>query len=97
MFLPIYSVCLVLPMIIGFTALLVLKHGTNSNAALLDLVGQALPGWAVGVVVVATAATAMVPAAGLIVGMSLAARPQHGARPAATGRSSRSTRSRSSR
>jgi solute:Na+ symporter, SSS family len=69
-YLPIYSVCLVLPMIIGFTAVLVLPAGTSSNAALLSLVGQALPGWAVGVVVVATAATAMVPAAGLIVGMS---------------------------
>jgi SSS family solute:Na+ symporter len=69
-FLPIYSVCLALPMIIGFVAVLVLPKGTGSNDALLDLVGRALPGWAVGVVVVATAATAMVPAAGLIVGMS---------------------------
>jgi SSS family solute:Na+ symporter len=69
-FLPIYSVCLVLPMVIGFTAVLVLPKGSNSNGTLLTLAGQALPGWAVGVVVVATAATAMVPAAGLIVGMS---------------------------
>jgi solute:Na+ symporter, SSS family len=69
-FLPIYSVCLALPMIIGFVAVLALPKGTSSNAALLALVGRALPGWAVGVVVVATAATAMVPAAGLIVGMS---------------------------
>jgi solute:Na+ symporter, SSS family len=69
-FLPIYSVCIVLPMIIGFTAVLALPRGESSNAALLDLVGKAFPSWAVGVVVVATAATAMVPAAGLIVGMS---------------------------
>lgn len=69
-FLPIYSICIVLPMIIGFTAVLALPKGTKSNAALLALVGQALPSWFVGVVVVATAATAMVPAAGLIVGMS---------------------------
>jgi SSS family solute:Na+ symporter len=69
-FLPIYSVCIVLPMIIGFTAVLVLPHDTNSNAALLALVSKAFPGWAVGVVVVATAATAMVPSAGLIIGMS---------------------------
>jgi SSS family solute:Na+ symporter len=69
-FLPIYSVCIVLPMIIGFTAVLVLHHETDSNAALLSLVSKALPGWAVGVVVVATAATAMVPSAGLIIGMS---------------------------
>ncbi len=69
-FLPVYSVALVLPMIIGFTALTVLGSGTSSNGALLSLVNQAFPGWFVGVVVVATAATAMVPAAGLIVGMS---------------------------
>jgi SSS family solute:Na+ symporter len=69
-FLPVYSVCLVLPMIIGFTAVLALPKGTNSNSALLELVGRSWPSWAVGVVVVATAATAMVPAAGLIIGMS---------------------------
>lgn len=75
-YLPIYSVCLVLPMLIGFVAVLVLPAATGadaeekSNAALLTLAGQALPAWVVGVVVVATAATAMVPAAGIIIGMS---------------------------
>jgi SSS family solute:Na+ symporter len=69
-FLPIYSVCIVLPMIIGFTAVLALPRSTDSNGALLALVSKAFPGWAVGVVVVATAATAMVPSAGLIIGMS---------------------------
>lgn len=69
-FLPIYSVSLALPMIIGFTALLVLAPGSDSNGALLTLTARAFPGWFVGVVVVATAAAAMVPAAGLIVGMS---------------------------
>ncbi len=69
-FLPLYSVVLVLPMIIGFTALVVLSKGSKSNGALLNLVHQTFPGWFVGIVVVATAATAMVPAAGLIVGMS---------------------------
>ncbi len=69
-FLPIYSIALALPMIIGFTALIVLPKGSKSNAALLTLVQQAFPGWFIGVVVVATAATAMVPAAGLLIGMS---------------------------
>jgi SSS family solute:Na+ symporter len=69
-FLPAYSVALALPMIIGFTALVTLPADTNSNGALLTLANQAFPGWFVGVVVVATAATAMVPAAGLIVAMS---------------------------
>jgi SSS family solute:Na+ symporter len=69
-FLPVYSVALALPMIIGFTALVVLSKNADSNGALLTLATRAFPGWFVGVVVVATAATAMVPAAGLIVGMS---------------------------
>lgn len=69
-FLPIYSIALALPMVIGFTALVVLPKKSVSNAALLTLVHQAFPPWFVGVVVVATAATAMVPAAGLIIGMS---------------------------
>ena len=69
-FLPIYSIALALPMIIGFTALVALPAKSKSNGALLTLAKETFPGWFVGVVVVATAATAMVPAAGLIVGMS---------------------------
>lgn len=69
-FLPVYSIALALPMIIGFTAILALPKSSSSNGVLLTLAGQAFPGWFVGIVVVATAATAMVPAAGLIVGMS---------------------------
>jgi SSS family solute:Na+ symporter len=69
-FLPVYSVALALPMIIGFTALVALPAKSKSNGVLLSLVRETFPGWFVGVVVVATAATAMVPAAGLIVGMS---------------------------
>src|SRR2546423_305449 len=61
---------LALPMIVGFTGLLVLPAKTSSNGVLLTLVNQAFPGWFVGIVVVAAAATAMVPAAGLIVAMS---------------------------
>ena len=69
-FLPAYSIALALPMIIGFTGLLVLPAKTSSNGVLLTLVNQAFPGWFVGIVVVAAAATAMVPAAGLIIAMS---------------------------
>lgn len=69
-FLPVYSIALALPMIIGFTAIVALPKGSGSNGVLLTLAGRAFPGWFVGIVVVATAATAMVPAAGLIVGMS---------------------------
>jgi len=69
-FLPVYSIALALPMIIGFTALVVLPKGSSSNGVLLNLVHEVFPGWFIGIVVVATAATAMVPAAGLIIGMS---------------------------
>ncbi|TCO62777.1 sodium:solute symporter family protein [Actinocrispum wychmicini] len=69
-FLPAYSIALALPMIIGFTGVLVLPAKTTSNGVLLALTNQAFPAWFVGIVVVATAATAMVPAAGLIIAMS---------------------------
>jgi solute:Na+ symporter, SSS family len=69
-FLPVYSIALALPMIIGFAGILVLKQGTDSNAILLSLTQQAFPDWFTGLVVVGTASAAMVPAAGLLVGMS---------------------------
>jgi solute:Na+ symporter, SSS family len=69
-YLPIYSVALAIPMVIGFVAFTVLPPSTSSNGALLAIAGQVFPSWFVGVVVVATAATAMVPAAGIIIGMS---------------------------
>lgn len=69
-FLPLYTIGLVLPMIVGFAGITVLKPTTNSNGVLLDLAGQAFPSWFVGVIVVATAASAMVPAAGIIIGMT---------------------------
>lgn len=69
-FLPLYTIGLALPMIVGFAGISVLKPNVNSNGVLLSLAGQAFPAWLVGVVVVATAASAMVPAAGLIIGMT---------------------------
>lgn len=75
-YLPIYSISLALPMLIGFVAItqMSLPSGPDatavSNKALLTLTSQAVPPWMVGVVVVATAATAMVPSAGLIIAMS---------------------------
>ena len=69
-FLPIYSVALALPMIVGFAGILVLKQGSDSNGILLTLTQGAFPDWFVGLVVVGTASAAMVPSAGLLVGMS---------------------------
>jgi SSS family solute:Na+ symporter len=67
---PLYAILLTIPMTIGFAALLVLSKGTNSNGVLLTMSQTALPDWALGLVVVAGIATAMVPAAGILIGMS---------------------------
>ncbi|HWD04918.1 MAG TPA: sodium:solute symporter family protein [Amycolatopsis sp.] len=67
---PIYELCLLLPMIIGFAALLVVQKGSDPNGVLLTLSKDALPGWVTGLVVVAATATAMVPAAGILIGIS---------------------------
>jgi SSS family solute:Na+ symporter len=69
-FLPLYDLLLVIPVILGFVAFLMLPGTTAGNDALLTLVNRALPDWAVGMVVVAGAATAMVPSAAILVGMS---------------------------
>jgi SSS family solute:Na+ symporter len=70
MWMPIYELCLLLPMIVGFSAILVVKKGTDSNGVLLTLSKDALPPWATGLVVVGAIATAMVPAAGILIGIS---------------------------
>ncbi|HEY0807561.1 MAG TPA: sodium:solute symporter family protein [Pseudonocardiaceae bacterium] len=68
--LPLYEICLMFPMIVGFAAIVVLPKTTSSNGVLLTLTQRALPPWATGIVVVAAIATAMVPAAGILVGIS---------------------------
>ncbi len=70
MFLPLYQIGLVLPMIVGFTAILVATKKLNPNGILLTLTSLALPHWVLGVTVVAGIAAAMVPAAGLLVGIT---------------------------
>jgi SSS family solute:Na+ symporter len=68
--LPLYSLCLVLPVVLGFVAMAVLgSQSGNANAALFTLAQRALPGWLVGVVAVGGIAAAMVPAAGILVGI----------------------------
>jgi solute:Na+ symporter, SSS family len=69
-FLPAYCLVLVFPVFIGMTAIGVLPGTADSNSALPRLVSQSLPPWLVGLVVVGVAATAMVPAGGIIIGMS---------------------------
>ncbi|HEX4722712.1 MAG TPA: sodium:solute symporter family protein, partial [Pseudonocardiaceae bacterium] len=69
-FLPAYCLVLVFPVFVGMAAIGVLPTGSDSNGTLLRLVSTSLPPWLVGLVVVAAAATAMVPAGGIIIGMS---------------------------
>ena len=74
-YLPLYSLCILLPVVIGFAAILQLSPHSNSNGVLLTLSKQVLPGWLTGLVVVAATATAMVPTAGILIAIStLAAR-----------------------
>lgn len=70
--LPLYELVLMFPMIIGFAAVLTLPPKSDSNGILLTLTQQTLPPWLVGLVVVGAIATAMVPAAGILVGISSA-------------------------
>ncbi|MCR6485969.1 sodium:solute symporter family protein [Amycolatopsis sp. OK19-0408] len=67
---PVYELCLLLPMLIGFAAIIVVPKGSDPNGVLLTLSKDALPGWVTGIVVVAATATAMVPAAGILIGIS---------------------------
>lgn len=70
MFLPFYQIVIILPIIIGYTGVLALPADTDSNGVLLTLAAGALPDWATGVIAVAAASAAMVPAAALCMGMS---------------------------
>ncbi|WP_405904529.1 sodium:solute symporter family protein [Streptomyces sp. NBC_00656] len=67
---PVYGATQAIPMIVGLTAVTALSGAVDGNGVLLSLVSQALPDWLVGVVAVAAAATAMVPAAAIVLGMS---------------------------
>jgi SSS family solute:Na+ symporter len=62
-FLPIYSLLLLVPMLLGLAALFVVPKLSTSDLALLTLVTRELPGWIVGLVGVAGALSAIVPMA----------------------------------
>ncbi|MFI5754493.1 sodium:solute symporter [Streptomyces sp. NPDC051569] len=63
--LPAYNVLLFVPMLLGMAALFVVPGltGAGSNLALFELVVDALPAWAVGVIGVAAALSSIVPMA----------------------------------
>ena len=68
--LPIYQLVLFLPITVGLAAVLVLPEDTTGNAVLLTMSGEILPEWLVGVVAIAGASAAMVPASGVVMGIS---------------------------
>ncbi|MGV9713643.1 sodium:solute symporter family protein [Gordonia sp. NPDC003424] len=68
--LALYQLALFLPIFIGFAAVLVISPSTPSNGALLGITTHTLPDWLVGLVAVAGASAAMVPSAGIAMGIS---------------------------
>lgn len=69
---PIYALCVIVPISIGFVGILALDKSSagNGNGVLLSLAKEAMPGWLLGLLVVAGIATAMVPSGALLVAMS---------------------------
>jgi SSS family solute:Na+ symporter len=67
---PVYGATQAIPMVVGFTAVAALTSPANGNGVLLQLADGAMPDWLLGVVAVAAAATAMVPSAAIVLGMS---------------------------
>ena len=71
-YLPLYQLCLLFPMLIGFTALLVLVPALQTpDMAFMTIVQQTFPGWALGLVGGAGALACMIPAADLILSTSM--------------------------
>jgi SSS family solute:Na+ symporter len=71
-YLPLYQICLLFPMLIGFTALLVLVPALKTpDMAFMAIVRQTFPGWALGLVGGSGALACMIPAADLILSTSM--------------------------
>lgn len=71
-YLPLYQFCLLFPMLIGFTALLVLVPALKTpDMAFMVIVQQVFPGWALGLVGGAGALACMIPAADLLLSTSM--------------------------
>ncbi|GAA1779896.1 sodium:solute symporter family protein [Leucobacter iarius] len=67
---PVYLLLLFVPITAGFAGALLLDPGTPDNTVLLRTSAALLPDWLLGVVAVGGAAAAMVPAAGILMGIS---------------------------
>ncbi|GAB3278958.1 sodium:solute symporter family protein [Parasphingorhabdus pacifica] len=70
-FLPLYTVAVAIPVMLGFYAVVYLDLGADErNSAILAMARETLPPWLLAVVVIAGAACAMVPAAGGLIVVS---------------------------
>jgi SSS family solute:Na+ symporter len=69
-YLPIYNLLACIPMIIALVGVVVLKKSADGDSVLLQLSAQSIPSWAMGLLLTAAAATAMVPAAAITVAIS---------------------------
>jgi SSS family solute:Na+ symporter len=71
-YLPLYQICLLFPMLVGFTALLVLAEPLKTpDMAFMTIVQQLFPGWVLGLVGGAGALACMVPAGDLLLSTSM--------------------------
>ncbi len=71
-FLPLYQICMLFPMLIGFCALMILVPALKTpDMAFMTVVQKTLPGWSLGLVGGAGALACMIPAADLLLTMSM--------------------------
>ena len=71
-YLPLYQICLLFPMLVGFAALLLLAEPLKTpDMAFMVIVRQLFPGWALGLVGGAGALACMIPAADLLLSTSM--------------------------
>ena len=71
-FLPLYQICMLFPMLIGFCALMILVPALKTpDMAFMTIVQKTLPGWTLGLVGGAGALACMIPAADLLLTMSM--------------------------
>lgn len=71
-YLPLYQICLLFPMLVGFTALLVLKDPLKvPDMAFMTLIKDVFPSWTLGLVGGAGALACMIPAADLLLSTSM--------------------------
>lgn len=71
-YLPLYQICMLFPMLVGFTALLVLSEPLKTpDMAFMTMVREVFPGWALGLVGGAGALACMIPAGDLLLSTSM--------------------------